>query len=126
MRKNVSSGYRYEESFGYSRAVRVGDIVLVSGTTARPPQLDGDAEEQLRGAIELVAEGLAEAGARLEDVVRTVVYLRRAEDVEAVTRAHVAAFGAIRPANTLIHVAGLFPAQALVEIEVTAVVDDRE
>ena len=123
MRKNVSSGYHYEASFGYSRAVRVGDTVLVSGTTARPPELHGGAEDQLRGAIAIAAEGLAEAGARLEDVVRTVVYLRDAGDVEAVTRAHVAAFGDIRPANTLIHVAGLFPAEALVEIEVTAIVD---
>src|ERR1700691_3801481 len=71
-RQTVSSGYPFEETYGYARAVRIGDQVFVSGTTARPPHLDGDAYTQLAGAIETVATALKAAGAELRHVVRTV------------------------------------------------------
>jgi enamine deaminase RidA (YjgF/YER057c/UK114 family) len=74
IRKSVMSGYPFEDSYGYARAVRVGDHVFVSGTTARPPALEGDAYIQMLGAIATVAEALADAGAELRHVVRTVVY----------------------------------------------------
>jgi enamine deaminase RidA (YjgF/YER057c/UK114 family) len=74
-RQTVSSGYPFEENYGYARAVRVGDQVFVSGTTARPPHLDGDAYTQLAAAIETVATALKAAGAELRHVVRTVIYV---------------------------------------------------
>ena len=124
IRINISSGYPFEEAYGYARAVRVGDQVFVSGTTARSPDLDGDAYRQMTGAIATVATALAEAGAELRHVVRTVVYIRNMADAHHVARAHREAFGASRPASTLIQIAALSPASALVEIEVTAVIHD--
>lgn len=118
----VTSGYSYEDAYGYARAVRVGDLVFVSGTTARPPHLKGDAGEQLRAAISTVASALEETGAALADVVRTVVYVVDMADQDLVARAHREAFGTVRPASTLVQVSGLTPSAARVEIEVTAVV----
>jgi enamine deaminase RidA (YjgF/YER057c/UK114 family) len=123
-RTSISSGYPFEDTYGYSRAVRVGDQVFVSGTTARPPHLDGDAYEQMTGAIETVVAALGEAGAELRHVVRTVVYVTDMADVPHIARAHQEAFGAFRPASTLVQVAALTPAAARIEIEVTAVVHD--
>ena len=123
-RTEVRSGYPFEDTYGYARAVRVGDQVFVSGTTARPPHLDGDAGAQLRAAVATVAAALAEAGAELRHVVRTVVYVLDMADVKHIARAHAEAFGAARPASTLVQVAALTPAAARVEIEVTAVVHD--
>ena len=74
-RQNISSGYGFEDVYGYSRAVRVGNQVLVSGTTARPPQLGGDAYVQAKAALAMIAEALAKAGAGMQHVVRTVVYV---------------------------------------------------
>jgi enamine deaminase RidA (YjgF/YER057c/UK114 family) len=124
IRTNISSGYPFEETYGYSRAVRVGDQVFVSGTTARAPHLDGDAYVQMTGAIETVAAALSEVGAELRHVVRTVIYVVDMADVAHVTRAHRQAFGACPPASTLVQVAALTPATARIEIEVTAVVHD--
>src|SRR4051812_14771528 len=87
-RQNISSGYAFEDSYGYSRAVRVGTQVFVSGTTARPPHLDGDAYLQARAALELIADALAAAGAGMQHVVRTVVYVIDMADSEHVARAH--------------------------------------
>jgi enamine deaminase RidA (YjgF/YER057c/UK114 family) len=123
-RTNISSGYPFEDTYGYSRAVRVGDQVFVSGTTARSPHLDGDAYVQMTGAIETVAAALSEAGADLRHVVRTVIYIVDMGDVAHIARAHQQAFGASRPASTLVQVAALTPASARIEIEVTAVVHD--
>ncbi len=123
-RQAITSGYGFEQTYGYARAVRVGNQVFVSGTTARPPHLDGDAYRQLAGAITVVAAALAEAGASLRHVVRTVVYVTDMEDVFLVSRAHAEAFGAHPPASTLVQVAALTPAAARVEIEVTAVIED--
>jgi enamine deaminase RidA (YjgF/YER057c/UK114 family) len=124
IRKSVMSGYPFEDSYGYARAVRVGDHVFVSGTTARPPALEGDAYIQMLGAIAIVAEALADAGAELRHVVRTVVYVLDMADTHQVARAHRETFGATRPASTLVQVAALTPARARVEIEATAFVHD--
>lgn len=122
IRTNISSGYAFESEYGYARAVRVGDHVYVSGTTARSPHLEGDAYKQMKGAI--VAEALAGSGAELRHVVRTVIYILDMSDTHHVARAHREAFGESRPASTLVQVAALTPASALVEIEVTAIVHD--
>jgi enamine deaminase RidA (YjgF/YER057c/UK114 family) len=123
-RTSISSGYPFEETYGYARAVRVGDHVFVSGTTARASDLDGDAYVQMTGAIATVAAALREAGASLRHVVRTVVYVVDMEDAHHVTRAHGETFGASRPASTLVQVAALTPASARIEIEVTAIIHD--
>ena len=120
--QRVSSDYPYEDEYGYSRAVRAGNQVFVSGTTARSDQLSGDAYVQARAALVMVAEALAAAGARMDDVVRTVVYLVDMADEPLVARAHSECFGAFRPASTLVQVVGLTPKQARVEIEVMAVI----
>jgi enamine deaminase RidA (YjgF/YER057c/UK114 family) len=124
IRTNFSSGYPLEDVYGYSRAVRVGDQVFVSGTTARAPHLDGDAYEQMMAAIATVSAALGEAGAELRHVVRTVVYVLDLADVQQIARAHEETFGRSRPASTLVQVAALMPASARVEIEVTAVIHD--
>ena len=123
-RRAVRSGYAFEETYGYARAVRVGDQVFVSGTTARGADLDADAERQTEGAIAIVDAALREAGAALRHVVRTILYVVDLADAERVARAHRAAFGAVPPASTLVQVAALTPAAARVEIEVTAIVHD--
>jgi enamine deaminase RidA (YjgF/YER057c/UK114 family) len=104
--------------------VRVKDQVFVSGTTARAPHLDGDAYVQMTGAIETVAAALSEVGADLRHVVRTVIYIVDMADAAHIARAHQEAFGAFRPASTLVQVAALTPASARIEIEVTAVIHD--
>jgi enamine deaminase RidA (YjgF/YER057c/UK114 family) len=124
IRTNISSGHPFEDEYGYARAVRVGDHVLVSGTTARAPDLDGDVYKQMTGAIAMVAAALGEAGAELRHVVRTVVYVLDMADAHQIARAHQEAFGQSRPASTLVQVAALTPASARVEIEVTAIVHD--
>lgn len=124
MRTNISSGYPYEDTYGYSRAVRVGDQVFVSGTTARQPHLDGDAYVQARAALETIAHALSEAGAELRHVVRTVAYVRDLADAPFVARAHSESFDLVRLASTIVEVSGLTPAEARVEIEVTAIIAD--
>ncbi|WP_454644410.1 Rid family hydrolase [Bradyrhizobium liaoningense] len=123
-RQNISSGYAFEDIYGYSRAVRVGNQVFVSGTTARPPHLDGDAYLQAKTALALIADALAEAGAGMRHVVRTVVYVIDMADTGHVARAHSEAFDTVRPASTLVQVSALTPASARVEIEVTAITSD--
>jgi len=122
IRTGYSSGYPFEDEYGYARAVRVGNQVFVSGTTARGHHLDGDAYTQMMAAIATVA--LGEAGAELRHVVRTVVYVLDMADVHQIARAHQETFGASRPASTLVQVAALTPASARAEIEVTAVIHD--
>src|SRR5690242_8196567 len=115
----VSSGTPWEGLAGYSRAVRFGDQVWVSGTTASDADgnLGGgdDAYAQARYIFDKIASALREAGADLQDVVRTRVYVARLEDWREVARAHGEVFGEIRPANTLVQVAGLIEGR-LVEI----------
>jgi enamine deaminase RidA (YjgF/YER057c/UK114 family) len=124
IRTNFSSGYPFEDTYGYSRAVRVGNQIFVSGTTARAHHLKGDAYAQMIAAIATIAAALGEAGAELRHVVRTVVYVLDLADAHLVARAHEETFGRSRPASTLVQVAALTPAAARVEIEVTAVISD--
>ena len=124
IRTNFSSGYPLEDTYGYSRAVRVGNQIFVAGTTARDHHLEGDAYNQMIAAIATIAAALGEAGAELRHVVRTVVYVLDLADVHQIARAHEETFGRSRPASTLVQVAALTPASARVEIEVTAVIHD--
>jgi enamine deaminase RidA (YjgF/YER057c/UK114 family) len=121
-RSNIGSHNPFEDVYGYSRAVRVGDHVFVSGTTARPDDLVADAYIQAKSALGIIATAMAELGAGFADVVRTSVFIVDMADIDLVTRAHAEAFGAIRPASTLLQVAALTPAPARVEIEITAIV----
>jgi enamine deaminase RidA (YjgF/YER057c/UK114 family) len=124
-RRLVSSNTPWEALAGYSRAVRVGNSIWVAGTTAsdeRGKLHGGDsAYEQTRYILEKIDRALREAGASLADVVRTRVYITRMEDWQEVARAHGEVFAEIRPANTLIQVAGLVDGR-LVEIEADGLV----
>ena len=123
-RQNVSSGYAFEDTYGYSRAVRVGNQVFVSGTTARPPQLGSDAYVQAKAALATIADALAKTGAGMHHVVRTVVYVIDMADTQHIARAHSEAFDQIRPASTLVQVSALTPAAARIEIEAMAIISD--
>jgi enamine deaminase RidA (YjgF/YER057c/UK114 family) len=114
----------WEKLAGYSRAVRIGDRILVSGTTATGPDgavAAGDVAAQARVILDTIERAIEGLGGRLQDVVRTRVYVRRLEDWEVVARVHGERFAAIRPANTLVQ-AGLVGDPYLVEIEAEAVI----
>jgi enamine deaminase RidA (YjgF/YER057c/UK114 family) len=127
-RRLISSGSPYEPLVGFSRAVVVGGYVFVSGTApvmpdgAEPP---ADAYGQARRCFEIIIAALEEAGASARDVVRTRMYLVRAEDRDDVTRAHAELFGEVRPAATGVVVAALFDPRWLVEIEVDALLPEN-
>lgn len=123
MRRRISSGSPYEPRIGFSRAVRVGDRVLVSGTAPVPPpggQPAVSAYDQARRCGEIIAEALAEAGASVDDVVRTRVFLVDPADAPEVGRAHADIFGRAEPAATMVVVAALLDPAWLVEIEAEA------
>ena len=128
-RQLISSGASYERIAGYSRAVRIGNIVHVSGTTATEGADTvigiGDSAAQTRFIIKKIERALNEAGARLDDVVRTRIYLAPDADWEAVARAHGEFFADIRPANTLLYVHALVGEDYLVEIEAEAIIDKK-
>ncbi len=123
-RQLVSSGGPFEQIYGYSRAVRVGTQVHVAGTAARGDALAGDAYAQTRDVLVTIRGALEQAGSRVEDVVRTVIYITNIGDAELVGRAHREVFGDIRPASTMVQVSGLIRPEMLVEIEAFAVIGD--
>jgi enamine deaminase RidA (YjgF/YER057c/UK114 family) len=122
MRNNIPGTSPYEPIIGFSRAVRVGNTVHLSGTGPVGAD-DLDAAGQTRRIFEIAAAALGEAGASFKDVVRTRIYLARAEDWEAVGRVHGEFFGTIRPASTMI-VAALLNPKWCAEIEMEAVVPE--
>jgi enamine deaminase RidA (YjgF/YER057c/UK114 family) len=122
-RQRISSGSPYEPVIGFSRAVRAGDRVLVSGTAPIWPDgsCDPDPGRQAERCIEIIGAALREAGCSLADVVRTRTYLVAREDADAVGAAHGRAFGGIRPASTMVVVAALLDERWRVEVEAEAV-----
>jgi enamine deaminase RidA (YjgF/YER057c/UK114 family) len=126
-RRLVSADRSWAKLVGYSRAVRVGNVVEVAGTAAagRDGQIlcPGDVEGQTREALRIIGEALEEAGASFADVVRTRIYLADASTWEAAGRAHGEVFANIRPATTAAAVKGFVDPAILVEIEATAIVD---
>ena len=123
-RQLVSSGGPFEQTYGYSRAVRVGAQVHVAGTAARGDALAGDAYAQTQDILATIRAALEQAGSGVEDVVRTVTYLTNIGDADSVGRAHREVFGNIRPASTMVQVSGLIRPEMLVEIEAYAVIGD--
>jgi enamine deaminase RidA (YjgF/YER057c/UK114 family) len=118
-RRRASSGSPFEPAIGFSRAIRIGDRVLVSGTGPVGAD-DADTEAQMRRCVEIVREALEELGATLDDVVRTRTYLVDAADWEAVGKVHGEAFGTARPAATMVVVKGLLDPRWTVEFEAEA------
>ncbi len=129
MRQNVSSGTTWEGIAGYSRAVRIGNWISVSGTTATDDQTQpvavGDPYGQTIYILRKIERALNAAGASLNDVIRTRVFIVEHDHWEQVARAHGEIFGQIRPANTLVVVKALIGPEYLVEIEADALVEPK-
>jgi enamine deaminase RidA (YjgF/YER057c/UK114 family) len=123
-REVFSSGGPFEQIYGYSRAVRVGAQVHVAGTAARGEALVGDAYLQTQDILGTIRSALEQAGARIQDVVRTVMYVTDIGDADLVGRAHREVFGDIRPASTMVQVSALIRPEMRVEIEAYALIHE--
>lgn len=126
-RKNISSGVKYEEMVGYSRAVKIGNFVEVSGTTALSDGQVvgvGSALEQTRFVLQKITKALQDAGCELSNVVRTRIFVTDIDQWESVGKAHQEFFGDIRPATTMVEVSRLIHPSLLVEIEATAICEN--
>lgn len=127
-RTNVAAGRPWERIVGYSRAVRIGNTVEVSGTAAAGPDgaivAKGDVYGQTREALRIIGDALSELGAGFEDVIRTRVFLTDISRWEEAGRAHGEIFSHIRPANIFAGVTGFVDADILVEVEVSALLED--
>jgi enamine deaminase RidA (YjgF/YER057c/UK114 family) len=126
MRQNISTGSKWEPIIGYSRAVVAGNMVFVSGTTATGENGavvgEGNVYAQSVQALKTIRAALEQAGASLDDVVRTRIYLTDISKWEEAGRAHGEIFGAVRPATTMVEVSSLIAPELLVEIEADAIV----
>ena len=124
-RQNISTGTPWEPLIGYSRAVRTGNLIFVSGTTAIDIKGDvlapSDPYEQTKKVIDTIRQSLEQAGARLSDVVRTRMFVTDLAQWKAYALAHREAFGDIRPANTFVQVARLIDPRMMIEMEADAV-----
>ena len=124
-RINIPSGSMYEELVGYSRAVRVGNVIEVAGTTSmKDGKVRGLGEPyyQVKIILKKIEQALVDAGGSINDVVRTRIYVVDMAIWEDVARAHGEVFGTIRPESTLVHVSSLVDPDMLVEIEATAII----
>lgn len=125
-RINISSGVMWESKVGYSRAVKIGNIIAVSGTTAiinGEVKGENDYYIQTKTILEKIRTALIEAGADMKDVIRTRIYVKDISNWEAVGKAHCEFFGNIRPASTMVEISALVDEKMLVEIDADAYAD---